>query len=226
MERALTLDVVRRFPRGPTVSARASWPLGRDPVTVLFGPSGSGKTTVLRALAGLDRPDAGAITFGEERWFDAAAGLHLPPQRRGVGLVFQGDALFPHLTVAANVGFGLRRLARAEREARVAELSDRLGISSLLHRHPAQLSGGERQRVAIARALFSRPKVLLADEPTGNLDSRSSAEILSIFQHLNESGKTVVMVTHEPDVAAHCRRIVRMRDGLVVGEQPRVVQEQ
>ena len=110
MERALTLDVVRRFPCGPTVSARASWPLGRDPVTVLFGPSGSGKTTVLRALAGLDRPDAGAITFGEERWFDAAAGVHLPPQRRGVGLVFQGDALFPHLTVAANVGFGLRRL--------------------------------------------------------------------------------------------------------------------
>jgi molybdate transport system ATP-binding protein len=197
------------------VSARASWPLGRDPVTVLFGPSGSGKTTVLRALAGLDRPDAGAITFGEERWFDAAAGLHLPPQRRGVGLVFQGDALFPHLSVAGNVGFGLHRLGRADRAARVAELAERLGLSRLLGRHPAELSGGERQRVALARALAPRPRLLLLDEPLSALDAPTREALRGELRHaLEGSGVPAVVVTHDRmEALALGDRLVVLVDG-------------
>ena len=215
MERALTLDVVRRFPGGPTVSARASWPLGRDPVTVLFGPSGSGKTTVLRAVAGLDRPDAGAISFGDERWFDAAAGIHLPPQRRGVGFLFQDYALFPHLSVAANLGFGLHRLPRGEREARVAEVAERLGLSDLLRRHPAQLSGGQRQRVALARALAPRPRLLLLDEPLSALDSPTREALRGELRHvLERTGVPAVVVTHDrTEALALGDRLVVLAEG-------------
>ncbi len=194
MERSLSFEIVRRFARGPTVEARASWPLARDPVTVLFGPSGSGKTTVLRALAGLDRPDAGAIAFDGETWFDAARGVFVTPQARGVGLLFQEYAIFPHLSVAANVGFGLHRLSRAEREGRVAELAERLGIAELLHRRPAELSGGQRQRVALA----PRPRLLLLDEPLSALDAPTREALRAELRHLLESaGVPAVVVTHD-----------------------------
>jgi len=149
----LLIDVERRYGRGPVVRARLELPLGAASITVLFGPSGSGKTTVLRALAGLDRPDAGVITFGGETWFDADRRTCLPPQARGVGLLFQEYALFPHLSVRANVGYGLHRLAASARAERVAELAERFGVADLLDRAPPQLSGGQRQRVALARAL-------------------------------------------------------------------------
>ncbi|MGA8893558.1 MAG: ATP-binding cassette domain-containing protein, partial [Anaeromyxobacteraceae bacterium] len=119
MSGALSLAVDRAFPDGPSIRARLDAALGPGEVLVLFGPSGSGKTTVLRAVAGLLRPDAGHVRFGGETWFDGAAGVHVPPQRRGVGLLFQDFALFPHLTVEGNVGYGLGRLPRAEREGRV-----------------------------------------------------------------------------------------------------------
>jgi molybdate transport system ATP-binding protein len=198
MERSLSFEIVRRFARGPTVQASASWPLSVDPVTVLFGPSGSGKTTVLRALAGLDRPDAGTIAFGGETWFDGARRTFVAPQARGVGLLFQEYAIFPHLSVAANVGFGLHRLPRAEREARVAELAERLGIAELLRRHPAELSGGQRQRVALARALAPRPRLLLLDEPLSALDAPTREALRAELRHLLESsGVPAVVVTHD-----------------------------
>ncbi len=198
MERSLSFEIVRRFARGPTIEARASWPLSGDPVTVLFGPSGSGKTTVLRALAGLDRPDAGAIVLGDETWFDGARGVFVSPQARGVGLLFQEYALFPHLSVAANVGFGLHRLPRAEREARIAELAARLDISALLSRRPGELSGGQRQRVALARALAPRPRLLLLDEPLSALDSPTREALRAELRHLLESsGVPAVVVTHD-----------------------------
>jgi molybdate transport system ATP-binding protein len=198
MERALTFEIVRRFRRGPTVEARAAWPLAADPVTVLFGPSGSGKTTVLRALAGLDRPDAGSIALGGETWFDGARGVFVPPQARGVGLLFQEYAIFPHLSVAANVGYGLHRLGRAARSARVGELAERLGIGQLLGRHPAELSGGQRQRVALARALAPRPRLLLLDEPLSALDAPTREALRAELRHLLEaSGVPAVVVTHD-----------------------------
>ncbi|MFT3914978.1 MAG: ABC transporter ATP-binding protein [Anaeromyxobacteraceae bacterium] len=217
MERALTLDVVRRFHRGPTIAVQAGWPLDRAPVTVLFGPSGSGKTTVLRALAGLDRPDAGEITFAGETWYSAARRVHVSPQRRGLGFLFQEYALFPHLTVAANVGYGLHRLPRPEREARVAELARRLGVEELLHRRPAELSGGQRQRVALARALAPRPRLLLLDEPLSALDAPSREALRGELRHLLESsGVPAVVVTHDrAEALALGDRLVVLVDGTV-----------
>jgi molybdate transport system ATP-binding protein len=217
MERALTFDLVRRFPRGPAIAARASWPLEGAPVTVLFGPSGSGKTTVLRALAGLDRPDEGSIAFGGERWFDAAARIHLPPQARGVGLLFQDYALFPHLSVRANLGYGLHRLAAAERAARVAELAGTFGVAELLDRRPAALSGGQRQRVALARALAPRPRLLLLDEPLSALDAPTREALRGELRHLLEqAGVPAVVVTHDrTEALALGDRLAVLVDGAV-----------
>jgi molybdate transport system ATP-binding protein len=198
MERTLSIDVVRRFPRGPVITARTAWPLDSDLVTVLFGPSGSGKTTVLRALAGLDLPEAGSITFDGERWFDAASGVFVTPQAREIGFLFQDYALFPHLTVAANVAFGLHRRPRSERRARVTELAERFGIADLLARRPGQLSGGQRQRVALARALAPRPRLLLLDEPLSALDAPTREALRGELRHLLESsGVPAVVVTHD-----------------------------
>jgi molybdate transport system ATP-binding protein len=195
MERALTFELERRFRSGPTVHARASLDLSAGPVTVLFGPSGAGKSTVLRALAGLDRPDAGTIRFAGETWFDAAAGVHVPPQRRRVGLVFQEGALFPHLTVEGNVGYGVPRATRA---ARVAEVAPLVGIEPLLRRRPASLSGGERQRVALARALAPRPRLLLLDEPLSALDAPSREALRGELRSMLErSGVPAIVVTHD-----------------------------
>ena len=217
MERALSFDVVRRFPGGPVVSARAAWPLGEGLVTVLFGPSGAGKTTVLRALAGLDRPDAGSITFAGEAWFDAARGLHLAPQRRGVGLLFQEYALFPHLTVRANVAYGLHALPAAARAARVAELAARLGVAALLERRPGELSGGQRQRVALARALAPRPRLLLLDEPLSALDAPTREALRGELRALLEqAGVPAVVVTHDrTEALALGDRLVVLAGGAV-----------
>jgi molybdate transport system ATP-binding protein len=196
MERTLAFDIFRRFPRGPVISAQGSWPLEGATVTVLFGPSGSGKTTVLRALAGLDRPDAGSIAFDGAPWFDAFSCLS--PQARHVGLLFQEYALFPHLSVAANVGYGLHRLARAERAARLAEMADRFGIADLLARRPSELSSGQRQRVALARALAPRPRLLLLDEPLSALDTPTREALRGeLRQMLEGSGVPAIVVTHD-----------------------------
>jgi molybdate transport system ATP-binding protein len=198
VERTLTFDIVRRFPRGPVISARGGWPIEGAPVTVLFGPSGSGKTTVLRALAGLDRPDAGTIRFDGETWFDAAGAIDVPPQGRGVGLLFQDFALFPHLSVAANLGYGLHRLARAARKSRVAELAERFAVADLLPRRPAELSGGERQRVALARALAPSPRLLLLDEPLSALDAPTRELLRGELRRLLEQARVpAIVVTHD-----------------------------
>jgi molybdate transport system ATP-binding protein len=217
MERTLSLDLVRRFDGGPSVAVRAAWPTDRDPVTVLFGPSGAGKTTVLRALAGLDRPEAGTITFDGETWLDVARGVFVPPQARGVGFLFQEYALFPHLSVAANVGYGLHRLPRRARRARVLELAGPLGLADLLERRPAQLSGGERQRVALARALAPRPRLLLLDEPLSALDAPLRAALHGELRHVLEgSGVPALVVTHDrTEALALGDRLVVLAGGAV-----------
>jgi len=146
-------------------------------ITVLLGASGSGKTSVLRCLAGLERPHCGHIRFAGEVWFDAARGIHLPPDRRHVGVLFQDYALFPHLTVERNLGFGAHGLSRQDTRARVAELLEMFRLTGLERRFPGELSGGQQQRVALARAVFRRPRLLLLDEPLSALDRPTGDEL-------------------------------------------------
>jgi len=178
----------------------------------LLGPSGCGKTTTLRMIAGFLAPDAGDI------WFDDRRMTEVPPHKRNTAMVFQSYALFPHMSVAENVGFGLlmRKLPKAERAERIAEALELVSLTGLEDRRPGQLSGGQQQRVAIARALVTQPTLLLADEPTGNLDSKTSVEVMALFQALNEQGITVIIVTHEPDIAQYAHRVIEVRDGRII----------
>jgi molybdate transport system ATP-binding protein len=202
----------------PGFTLDVAWSVG-DGVAVLFGPSGAGKSLTLQCLAGLMRPDEGRITVDGHVLFDSVSGANLPPQRRRVGYVFQGFALFPHLTVAGNVAFGLRDRPRAEREARAAEVLARLGLETLAHRYPGELSGGQRQRVALGRALAPDPALLLLDEPLSALDlplRRALRDELRTV--LAQWGKAAVVVTHDVTEA------YRLGDHIVVYEEGRVIQ--
>ena len=220
MDAHLTCAAERRFPGGTRVEARFGIPAPGFSVTVLFGPSGSGKTTALRLLAGLERPDAGRIACGGTVWADAAKGLHLPPQARNLGFLSQAYDLFPHLSLAANLAFGLGDHSADARRARVAELVALLGLEGLEDRHPAQLSGGQRQRVALGRALARRPALLLLDEPLSALDRptqlRLRRELRDLLRRLDVP---TVLVTHDRAEA------LQLGDRLVVLDGGRVCQE-
>ena len=178
----------------------------------LLGPSGCGKSTMLRTIAGLESADSGTIYFRQE---DVTA---LSPSQRKLSMVFQSYALFPHMSVRENLLFGLRARGEDKRHfaARLAEVGKLMELDQLLDRLPSQLSGGQQQRVAIARSLINNPSILLADEPTGNLDSTTSKEVLHMFKDLNrQQGITVILVTHDPKIAAFTDRAINMADGLI-----------
>lgn len=196
-------------------------------VVALIGPSGCGKSTLLRCLNWLETPDSGSLRLGDvriEAGTPEAADRRLRQQlRRRTGMIFQQFNLFPHRTALENVmeaPLHVDRVPDAEAREQAMDLLSKVGLADRAHHRPSQLSGGQQQRVAIARALVNRPTLLLADEPTGNLDSRTSIEIMGIFQKLNDQGMTVVMVTHELDIAHYCKRIVVMRDGLIRSDAP------
>ena len=216
MSARLEVRLVKRLTTGFTLDV--DWTADGG-VAALFGPSGAGKTLTLSCLAGLLHPDAGRIVVNGRVLFDAAAGTDVPPQARRVGYVFQGYALFPHLTVADNVGFGLRDRPRDARARRVDEVLARLGLAGLERRRPAELSGGQRQRVALGRALAIDPALLLLDEPLSALDAplrrALRAELRAI---LSEWGTAAVVVTHDFTEA------YRLGDRIVVYEGGRVVQ--
>jgi len=215
----LSVEITKRLPE---FTLDVAWSAG-DGVAVLFGPSGAGKTLTLQCLAGLIRPDAGRIVVDDRVLFDSATGVDLPPQHRRVGYVFQGYALFPHLTVAQNVAFGLRDRPRAERLARAAEVMERLGLGGLEHRRPGELSGGQRQRVALGRALAIDPALLLLDEPLSALDAplrRSLRDELRTI--LRGWGTAAVLVTHDFTEAYQLAdRIVIYQGGRVIQSAPR-----
>lgn len=189
----------------------------RSTATAILGASGCGKSMTLRCIAGIVKPDEGRIVLGGRVLFDSAQHIDLPPQQRGVGLLFQNYALFPNMTVEQNVLCGLKaEKDKAARKARCAEMLQAMRLKSLAKRYPAQLSGGQQQRVAIARSLINNPSILLADEPTGNLDSTTSKEVLHMFKDLNrQQGITVILVTHDPKIAAFTDRAINMADGLI-----------
>ncbi|CAA7613989.1 Fe(3+) ions import ATP-binding protein FbpC [Magnetospirillum sp. LM-5] len=182
----------------------------------LLGPSGCGKTTTLRIAAGLERPSRGRVLLNCQTV--SGDGLHLPPEARNVGFLFQDYALFPHLNVAANVAFGLDKMARAERAQRVVEMLRQVGMESYAEAWPHQLSGGQQQRVALARALAPRPRLMLLDEPFSGLDKRLRDQVRDETLHvLKSSGVSTLMVTHDPEEAMFMAdSIALMKDGRVV----------
>ncbi len=194
----MTADFEKRYNGGPTIRAMLRLPAGRPHVLVLFGPSGSGKTTILRCLAGLERPAHGRIAFAGQTWFDAEAGVQIPPQSRAIGYLFQDYALFPHLSVAGNIAFALRGGDAKACERRVRELLDLLQLRGLEDRLPAQLSGGQQQRVALARVLARRPQLLLLDEPLSALDAPTREQVRGELRGLlRGQGIPTVCVTHD-----------------------------
>lgn len=194
----ITADFEKAYDGGPAIRVSLRLPVGQPHVTVLFGPSGSGKTTVLRCLAGLERPSRGRIMFAGETWFNAEQGVQSPPQGRAIGYLFQDYALFPHLTVAGNITYGLKDAGRNGHDARVQELLRLLRLEGLEGRRPAQLSGGQQQRVALARVLARRPRLLLLDEPLSALDAPTREQVRGELRGLlRGQGIPTVCVTHD-----------------------------
>ena len=207
--------ITRRFD-GKAVVEDVSVEVGPGEIVCLLGPSGCGKSTTLRVAAGVERQDGGAVRVDGRTVSEGAT--HLPPEARFVGLMFQDFALFPHLTVAENVAFGLRRQRASERRAQVATYLGKVGLAGYDAKYPHQLSGGEQQRVALARALAPKPRVMLMDEPFSGLDMRLRDEVRDeALQLLKDEGAGVLLVTHEPEEAMRMAdRVALMRDGRIV----------
>jgi len=215
---ALIAQDIRKAYGGRPVLRGVSFTVPAGRRVALTGPSGSGKTTLLNCLGGIDRPDAGRVWL-QGRTLDGADAAGLARLRRErIGTVFQFFHLLPTLSAAENVELPLQLLGvpRAEREARVAALLARVGLEARATARPGELSGGEQQRVALARALVHRPALLLADEPTGNLDSAAGARVLALLRELSdETGTALVLVTHSEEAAAVCHERIRLRDGAI-----------
>lgn len=213
---------VKRYSSDVAVHGAISQRIDRFGVTALFGPSGCGKTTILRCLAGLERPEQGRIDFAETVWFDASSRRFLPPQRRGVGMLFQDYALFPHMRVLENVAYGLGGASKSRRRQRAAELLERLGLGGMEDRLPHQLSGGQQQRVALARAVATQPRLLLLDEPLSALDaSTRSAVRRELRSVLEQLGIPVILVTHDMlEAAALADEVIVLDEGRVLQHGP------
>ncbi|HVE98478.1 MAG TPA: ABC transporter ATP-binding protein [Mycobacteriales bacterium] len=205
----LTVDALR----GVTMTVEAG------DYAAVVGPSGSGKSTLMHLLGGIDRPTSGAVRVGGRDVAELTDDELATIRNRTVGFVFQSFQLLPRTSALGNVAMPLvyRGVRRADRVQRAADALDSVGMSHRLQHRPSQLSGGEQQRVAIARALVGEPAVILADEPTGNLDTTRGAEVMDLLDRLNaDRGVAVVVVTHDREVAARSRRVIQVRDGVVV----------
>ncbi|MGY6553298.1 MAG: ABC transporter ATP-binding protein [Wenzhouxiangella sp.] len=213
-------NIWRRYVMGDqTINALAGIDLeiGRNEYLAVIGASGSGKSTLMNILGCLDRPSEGNYLLNGRNVARMNDNELAQVRNRDIGFIFQSFNLLPRADALHNVMQPLvyRRLPMAERRRLATRALERVGLGARIDHLPNQLSGGQRQRVAVARALVGEPSILLADEPTGNLDSSTTIEIMALFDELHQSGQTIIIVTHEPEIAAHCHRIVRLRDGLV-----------
>ena len=219
MSTTLTASFEKRYAGGPLIRVEKLC-VQNGGIQVLFGASGSGKTTVLRCLAGLERPDEGTIRFGDETWLDSQKCLFLKPQQRRIGFVPQEYALFPHLTVEKNIGYGLHMLSNAERAQKVAEGIKWLGLDGLERRLPGELSGGQQQRVALARAVACQPRLLLLDEPLAALDGPTRQRLRGELRRLlTQLGIPTVVVTHDRVEA------LALGDTMVVMDGGKIIQQ-
>lgn len=215
----LEVDSLTKSYAGRPILRGVSFALGRGERVALLGPSGSGKTTVLNCVGGVDRADGGSVTIAGTALGDLDADGLAELRRKRIGTVFQFYHLLPTLGAAENIELPLQLLgvATSEREARVRELLERVGISHRAAALPGQLSGGEMQRVAIARAVVHRPALILADEPTGSLDSATGAQVLELLSEVvGETKAALLLVTHSPEAVGCCGRVLRMHDGQIV----------
>lgn len=218
-------DVRRDYPmEGEAEAVHAvrgvSLDIAQGEYLAIVGPSGCGKSTLLNLIGAIDRPTAGRVIVGDRDLSQMSDPEATAFRLRTIGFVFQRFYLMPMLTAAENVELPMAEagVPRADREARIRELLGYVGLGGRARHRPTQLSGGEQQRVAIARALANRPKLVLADEPTGELDARTGAEIIELFRRVHADGTTLIIVTHDEELASTAERVVHMRDGVIVDE--------
>ena len=216
--------LVREYPMGNERVAAlrgVTFDVDEGDYAAIVGPSGCGKSTLLNLLGVIDRPTSGTVTIGGERVDELSDGRATEFRLRRIGFVFQRFYLMQALSARENIELPLAEagLGKQARRDRARALLDYVGLGARDGHRPSQLSGGEQQRVAIARALANSPKIVLADEPTGELDARTGAEMIALFERLNADGTTIVVVTHDEDLARAARRMIHMRDGVIVGDE-------
>lgn len=195
--------------------------IAKGDYVALMGPSGSGKSTLMNILGCLDTPTSGSYYLDGKDVSSLKDDELAEIRNKSIGFVFQTFNLLPRTTALDNVALPMVYAGntKSERDVRAKEVLDQVGLSDRMDHHPNQLSGGQRQRVAVARALVNRPAIILADEPTGNLDTKTSIEIMHLFDEIHANGNTVILVTHEEDIAEHAHRIIRLRDGVIESDE-------